>query len=35
MQTIIEDYGAAIVYMVIGVVILSGLGKVLVLISAF
>ncbi len=35
MLTIIEDYGAAIVYMLLGVLVTAGLGKVLVLVSAF
>lgn len=35
MKTVIEEYGAAIVYMLAGVMILTGLGKVLQLMSAF
>lgn len=35
MQTIFEDYGTAIVYMLMGMMILTGLGKVLELFSAF
>lgn len=35
MLKIIEEYGAATVYMVIGMVLTAALGKLLLLLSAF